>query len=203
MNLKSRFGVAALAGALALAAALPAMAQPPSIELPSSGSVAVIEYNVIHEMLAESDPEPLVKVFANGWVRVHLPSYMANAGDYRVRLTTQELRQLLADLAADGVMDFDRASASADRQAAAAAARGAGILHHVSDVSETLIDIKLGSYRSAGAVLTQNDFTKSIRWPNVYTDARQFQSVAQLQGLARAEERLRAILNRPDLTPIR
>jgi len=199
--------VGALVGALIcaawFAAVSPAAAQRPTIELPANADTVVLEYTTVHHMLAEQDPEPLLRIFADGRVRVHYPVYMAKAGDYEARISAAELRGLLLYLAADGVLEFDPSATREQRAIAAAAERSAGRLHHVSDVTETLIEIRLGSYRAADAQDVVTGFRKSVRWPNVYTDAQRFGAIAGVQTLARAEERLRAFLNRPDLARVR
>ena len=195
-------GAAVVAASLALVAP-PVAAQAPAVELPQSAAAVVVEYTVFHQMLADNDPTPLLRVYADGRVRVHYPVYMSRAGDYETLLAPDELQGLLADLVADGVLDFDAEATLADRAAAAAAARAAGRLYHVSDVSVTRIDVRVGSYRAPGTSQAIPDFEKNVAWPNVYTDARRFAGVSGVQGLARAEERLRAIMQRDDLTRIR
>ena len=203
MKLDQKLAVAALSCAALTVTALPAGAQVPRVELPSNSGVVVLEYTVIHQMLAEVDPEPLMRIHADGRVRVHFPVYMAKAGDYELRLSPSELRGLFLELSADGILDFDEAGTTAERNSAEAAERAAGRLHHVSDVTETLIDMRLASYRPAGAAAAIPGFEKSVRWPNVHTDAQRFRGVAGVQSLARAEERLRSILDRSDLIRVR
>lgn len=203
MRLHHRTITVALACAVLAIAVIPAAAQSPVVEFPSFAGAVVLEYNVIHHMLAQPDPEPLMRIFADGRVRVHYPVYMAKAGDYEVRLSTAELHGLFDELATSGIMDFDAEAVSAEKERVEAVERAGGVLHHVSDVSETVIDIRVKSYRPAGSAAAIADFEKSIRWPNIHTDAQRFKGIAEVQALARAVERLRAIINRSDLSRVR
>lgn len=203
MRLDQRNAVAALACAAWLATVAPAVGQEPTIELPQNANAVVLEYNTIHHMLAQQDPEPLLRVFADGRVRVHHPVYMAKAGDYETRLSDGELRGILESFAAGGILDFNTSVVKSEREQAEAADRAAGILLHVSDVSETVIGVRLGSYQAPGALAPTENFETSVRWPNLYTDAQRFGAVAGIQSLARAEQSLRSIVNRTDLVKVR
>ena len=69
----------------------------------------VIEYNLVHGMLAQPDPVPLLRVYGDGRVHVHFPAYMKRAGDYELLLNQVELDELLRQLDDNGIMSFDKA----------------------------------------------------------------------------------------------
>ncbi len=195
------FLLALRCAALAMAGAGLLLAQPngPTIEFSEDPESIILEYSHLHEMLAEPDPEPLMRIYADGRVRIHYPVYMAKAGDYELKLTAAELEDLFVGLAGDGLIDLDLRSARAERFLAEEEVRGAGELHHVSDVTETVIDLRLESYRATGAELAESGIEKSVRWSNVSTDALQFEGLESVQALAKAEERLQKLTERSDM----
>ncbi|MCP3956525.1 MAG: hypothetical protein GY719_01595 [bacterium] len=189
--------VAALAAG-GLAAQQPA----PNLEYSPDPGTVVVQYTHIHHMLAQRDPQPLMRIYGDGRVRVHYPVYSPDAGDYELRLTPRELRELLHGLAGDGIMDFDQSAARQQRQQAVAAERAAGRLHYVSDATETVIGVRLEAYGPAGADEAPG-LEKAVRWLNVYTDSQQYPDLAPVRAIAAAETRLRTLLERSDLTRVR
>lgn len=184
---------------MAGAVLLSAQASGPTIEFSPDPESVVLEYTHLHHMMARPDPEPLMRIYADGRVRVHYALYMAKAGDYEFKLTAAELEQLFVGLADDGLIDLDLHAAREERQLREKEARESGELRHVSDITETLIDLRLESYRAAAAEQAVSGMEKSLRWPNVYADARWYKSFEAVQTLAKAEERLQKLLERSDL----
>jgi hypothetical protein len=187
-----------------LGGALPVLAQMPApvLEFASDPNTVIVEYTHIHHMLAEPDPTPLLRIYGDGRVRVHYPVYMAKAGDYELWLSAGELRGIVLGLAADGIMDFDPVAAKDEWRGAKEAERGRGEAYHVSDVTETAIEVRLQFYRPAGATALIPNLQKRVRWPNVHTDARRYPDLAPVRAVAAAEARLQALLKRRDLVRI-
>jgi len=156
--------------------------------------VVVLEYNHVHHMLAEQDLVPLLRIYENGLVRVHYPKYMQRAGDYQHSLSPDELVQLFVSLTADGLVDLDLEAAGAERDAVAARRRAGGELHHVSDVTETLILLRPGRVPGFSSGRDSADL-QTIRWPNVHSDARFYPGLAPVQSSAAAERRLQEIMD--------
>ena len=78
-------------------AAQPAAARnaPPSdtalgaqVEITSDPSVIVLEYDQQIDMIAEHDPVPRLRIYADGRYVVHYPNYMKARGDWEGRLNT-------------------------------------------------------------------------------------------------------------------
>ena len=57
--------------------------------------------------IRDRDPTPFVRVFPNGRVLVHYPTYMKKAGDYELNLNDDELRQLLDSFADQSMLELD------------------------------------------------------------------------------------------------
>ena len=106
----------------------------PAFQYSETAAEPVIEYNLVHHMLAEPDPEPLLRIYGNGRVHVHYPAYMTRAGNYELQLSQPELRTLLRALATDGIIDFDPAATRYQRQQLVAQQRAAtGTMFYISD----------------------------------------------------------------------
>lgn len=54
----------------------------PVFAFSATSSEPVIEYDVVHHLLAERDPSPLLRIYGNGRVHDHFPAYMRRADDY-------------------------------------------------------------------------------------------------------------------------
>jgi hypothetical protein len=160
----------------------------------------IIEYVEVQEMLAAPDPEPLLRVYGDGRVHVHLPVYMKRAGDYELRLLPAELNALIRSLAQDGIIDFDPVVVEQGRQQAIAQQRAtAGTLSAISDATETVITVRLDEYQRSPAAAPVLKLNRRFAWKNLEQDARRFPQSQALQGAAAGQQRLRALLARPDL----
>lgn len=128
----------------------------------------LIEYNLIQELLAEADPEPLLRVYGNGRVHVHYPVYMKKAGDYELQLSKPELNVLIRSLADNGIIDFDHGTAMAHRKQFEAQQRATtGILYYVSDATETVVDIRLDEYQRSASDKRITNLKKRFTWKNL------------------------------------
>jgi hypothetical protein len=172
----------------------------PQIRFSSNAVDPVIEYTLVHHMLAEQDPQPLLRVYGSGRVHVHLPLYMKRAGDYELHLTRTELDKLLHSLVQDGIIDFDHAAVKQQKQQIASQQRAsAGVLFHVSDVTETVINIKLDEYQRGPGTSRIAGLKRQFTWKNLEHDAKRFRQLNTLQGAAAATQRLHSFINHPGL----
>lgn len=170
----------------------------PDFDYPSDPGFIVLEYMQRHAMLQE--PTTVLRLYGDGHVRVHYPQGMTRAGDYDLLLTGGEVRKLLGTLVANGVFDFEpREVARLRREAEAERSQREGTLFAVSDDTYTEITVRLNRYTPPGGGASIGDFAKTVTWSNVNVDARMYPSVNALQGLAAAEQELRALLERDDL----
>ena len=155
-------------------------------------------------MLAEPDPEPLLRIYGNGRVHVHYPAYMTRAGNYELQLSQPELRTLLRALATDGIIDFDPAATRYQRQQFDAQQRAAtGTLFYISDSSDTVIGIRLNEYQKGPGTARVLNLKKRFIWPDLKQDARRFPRLREITNANKATQRLDTLLQSADLVKIR
>ena len=172
----------------------------PQFEYSANTSTPVIEYTLNHEMLAEPDAEPLLRVYGNGRVHVHVPVYMKNAGDYELQLNRNELDTLVSSLSRDGVIDFDHAATRENLRRLNAQRRATtGALWEVSDVTETVIEVNLDRYQRNPASTPVNGLKKRFSWKSLQMDAKRYPESTAIQGAAASARRLHAVIQHPDL----
>jgi hypothetical protein len=176
----------------------------PSFQYSTQASTPIIEYNLIHHMLAEPDPEPLLRIYGNGRVHVHYPDYMTKAGDYEVQLSQSELRALMRSLITDGIIDFDPAPVRSQRQQLDAQRRAAtGTMFYISDSSDTVIDIRLNEYQKGPGTARVLNLEKRFIWPDLKQDAMRFPQLREITNANNAAQRLDTLMHREDLVKIK
>ncbi len=182
----------------------PELAAPETYDVPGDAQVAVIELGKRICMLAEHDPTPLVRVYGDGRVHVHWPRSTRLAGDYEVRLTGEELRQLVDAMVVDGVTSFDGDAVGeeierveAERQNQRAKSGKVRTVSHISDCVWTTVVLRLSIPGAEDGGTTLEEYT--ARWNNLRGYAVYYPEVDALQGLRRAEAALSAIAERTDL----
>ena len=176
----------------------------PAFKYSETATQPVIEYNLVHHMLAEPDPEPLLRIYGNGQVRVHYPAYMTRAGNYELQLSQSELRTLLRALATDGIIDSDPAATRYQRQQLDAQQHAAtGTMFYISDSSDTVIDIRLNEYQKGPGAARVLNLEKRFIWPDLKQDARRFPQLREITNANNAAQRLDTLLHRDDLVKIR
>lgn len=182
----------------------PAVPGLPQFQFSATSPTPVIEYNLVHQMLANPDPEPLLRVYGNGHVHVHFPVYMKRAGDYELQLSQAELGLLISTLAQDGIIDFDPEAASNTVQQLEAQRRASGgTLSYISDSTVTVIDIALDRYQSTPSARAITNLRKKFAWKNLQHQARSYPQSQTLQRAAASADRLHAFTNRSDLKRIK
>lgn len=176
----------------------------PAFKYSETAPEPVIEYNLVHRMLAEQDPEPLLRIYGNGRVHVHYPAYMKKAGDYERQLSQPELRALLRDLATDGIIDFDLAKTKQQRKNLKAQQRTAtGTVFYVSDSSDTVIDIRLDEYQKGPGTARARNLRKRFIWPDLKQDAQRFPQSREITNANNGAQRLESLLRHDDLVKIK
>lgn len=172
----------------------------PQFEYSANTSTPVIEYTLNHEMLAEPDAEPLLRVYGNGRVHVHIPVYMKNAGDYELHLNRNEVDTLVSTLSRDGVIDFDHASTRENLRRLKAKRRATtGTLWEVSDVTETVIEVNLDHYQRNAVSTPIKGLKRRFNWKNLEMDSRRYPESNEVQRAAASARMLHAVIQRPDL----
>ncbi|MFT4572124.1 MAG: hypothetical protein ACI8TX_003163 [Hyphomicrobiaceae bacterium] len=179
------------AGLLTLAAAL-------FVFLPSvvTAEEPIVSLTERIGMLEEQDQEPLVQVFASGRLLVHRPSHWKNPGDFETQLSNTELDELLVELLDLDMAGVDEAKIAAAKTAARAAG-GANVRIYVSDPNEIIIDLNVPGVAGRAAV------NRQIRHNGVRGDAMKFPGISEIQSLAAATDRLRALTSESGLRAVK
>lgn len=157
-----------------------ALAAPP-------GERELLRYTQAHDMIASGD-FPVLQVFDSGRVRVHLPAWKKNSGDYEYFLSDAEFKALKDRLESPSVADFDKAAVERDFHAAEAAARArSGQLFAISDNTYTNMSLNPGI----------NGAEKDIAWTNLQNHAQRHSELKDLAALAETERFLQKLLHHP------
>lgn len=193
--------LAALAGASA-----PAAAQ--TVNYSRDPGTVVASYRVDVGELAGDDSGPSVDVYGDGRVRVHVPRYRKDAGDFTTRLSEAEMNNLMTTLVANGLLTFDAAAVKQSVREARQG-RGAGaaeVLSESTDPSITTIELRVRSNTAgtggAPAAGGGQDVSKTVRWVGLEGDAQQYEDVAAIRNLGAAADRFKALMQRGDLQPV-
>jgi hypothetical protein len=206
----------AIIGILAAPAAGPscvAFDASPTIRYPTATDFQVLGISLSLPLPPEYSL-PAVRIYGDGRVWRHTPSYMKRGGDYEAWLAPEDLDRLLRFLADQGLMGFDRENVEAKhREAERRRQADAGGAPIVADAPTTTIHIDLEAYAPPGVDEPAVDFAKTISWyaldsvvswyPEI-TELRRLQEVAEvLWELGdRAEEaagRGESVISLPDL----
>jgi hypothetical protein len=206
-RIRRLLGAAALGVGFAVGAAAAQDVSEPTLEYARDPATVVVSFRETLGGVADADPGPFVTVHGDGRVLVHFPAYMKRGGDYELRLDEQEMRDLLLLLVEHGVLGFDETAARDAKRAVAVARRAAapsgGAVRVASDTSWTVFEVALERYRPAASRAAPAATRKTIAWPDPRTDAALYPSIAAIRDLAAAEQALRALMERPDLTKVR
>ena len=163
-------------------------------------AAVVVAFSERFGAIGDADPGPRLRVFGDGRVEVHYPHYMKRAGDWRLQLTTAELRALVGGLVDRGLAEFDVARTRERKRAKRDQARAAGSLFAVSEASAIHIELQLDRYRPADTAKPEiRNLRKVIRWTELRADARRYPGISELSELAAAQTDLLAVMERPDL----
>ena len=166
-------------------------------------SLPIIEYSRNVSMLEDQDIQPMLKVYADGRVHVHMPDYMKKAGDYEYQLPQSEIVALVRSLAKQGVMDFDRERVSLDKHAHDSKMKQKGEFHYVSDSLETVVNIRLRNYQRTSTSVSQANFKKRFSWKNLEQDARYYKNNGSIQSANIAIKELDKLLNHSSMKRVK
>jgi hypothetical protein len=174
---------------------------PSTFDYPADPEHLILSYHRVHDMIADADPTPLLRIYGDGRMHVHYPIYMQKAGDYELFLTQGEIQGLLASFEAKGLFTFDRRATLSRRQAAEAARKAAsGEFFELSDNSHTVIQLHLTRYTTGEKSF--EDFAHLFSWANLAQEAKLYPQVVELGRVAEAEAELSALLERIDLVEV-
>ncbi len=170
-------------------------------------ATVVLSYTRDVGMLSERDPIPLLRLYGDGRYVVHHPYWMQKAGDWQGRIESAELTALVRSLVDGGLLELDAGSVKAEmkareqvRRKASSAAGQPVQLFEVSDKEGTRISVSLERYKAAGVLGAAGEpTTREIVWWGLRHDARRHPEIRVLLELASFEERLRSLVESPDL----
>lgn len=164
----------------------------------------VVRYQDIIPALQAADPGPRVEVFADGRVLVRFPAYMRRAGTYELHLGAKRRDALFQALVDDGVADFDADAVARARDAIRQERRDARRdprlnteRHARTDPTSSVIETRL----SRGSA-PKSKGLHAARWVGLRSDAEIYPEIRALARLATAEQRLRALMDDPQLRPV-
>ncbi len=170
----------------------------------------LVDYRVISAEVAGGEPLQRLQVYGDGRVRVQRPAFVKMPGDYELRLSREEVRDLIAALAAYGVFDFDENRARAALKTRIDAARAREVregrparVTATLDADVTLLEVFLERYTPAdrGRPLQLN-LARRIAWRNLAADGREHPQIPEIAGLAKSVEGLSRLAARTDLERI-
>ena len=160
----------------------------------------IFTYSVSPALITKEEPQPRLRVYANGRVLVHYPSYHVRAGSYETWLNDRQLRALMNDMSE--VVDFNREGTQrAVRKSLASKIDAGESLPLRTDATTETFAIALDDYQASAS-----DEPRRIRqqasWTNIAFQAEQYPEVNELQNLRRAQKRIQKLLDREDLKPL-
>jgi hypothetical protein len=143
-----------------------------------------------HGMMRGVVDTPLVLVFGDGRVVVDRPAYMLGAGLHEFKLDADALNVLVRSMA--GLVDVDTKAVAQRRNALE---RAAGERFVTLDQTVTHIKLRFDALGRNGAAARGVDRTVSLA--NVQIDAERYGDIAELTTMARAEQVLLELFDRP------
>lgn len=188
--------------------AVSVIAQPESTEgfiisFPPDPEYLVLEYRVVDSGIRHPDGVPLLRIFGDGRVVRHYPSYAKKAGDWELRLSADEIESLMALLAKNGLMAFDsqRVKNLQDR-AEQQLLTEKGNAWTTSAETMVEIGIRLERYKPPEASTEVFDFEKSVSYVNPEHVADWHPEIRELQGLVSSIREIETIERRNDFVQI-
>lgn len=154
-----------------------------SVRYPAAADFQVLEIRLAIPLTLDTREGPAVRIYGDGRVVQHRPSYMKRGGDYEAWLSHADLDRLLRFLADRGVMAFDPESVKAEQLAAVrkrvAATGGEPV---VADAPTTILNIDLEEFAPAGGEPSEG-FAKTITWYALDEVVSWYPDVAALKNL--------------------
>lgn len=194
---KARVRNAARLVALAVIGVLAGMAiGPPSVAADASPTIrypTAADFQVLGISLSLPLPPeyslPEVRIYGDGRVWRHRPSYMKRGGDYEAWLAPADLDRLLRFVADQGLMAFDRERVKATHYEAELRRQAAtGGIPGVADAPTTAIHIDLEAYAPPGFDEPAEGFAKTVSWYALDSVVSWYPEVAELRRLQEVAE---------------
>lgn len=152
------------AAILLLAATAGGAGDAPIIRYPAAADFRVLEIRTSIPLTPYTKDTPAVRIYGDGRVLQHRPSWMKRGGDYEAWISHTDLDRLLRFLADRGIMTFDPERVEAAQLAAArervSATGGEPV---VADAPTTVLNIDLAEFAPASGESAEK-FAKTISW---------------------------------------
>ena len=162
----------------------------------SNPATILVSLSTVSPELASPDPIPLLRIYADGRLRVHYPAYLKRAGDYEMYLAPDQLDSLLKDIA-PAVLNFNSRSVQVQKnefdyqQVKSVNSLSAVEVFYVADADITVVNLNIKSYQAAGSQVN-NKLNQPLRisWSGLSADAKHYPNLASIQALDQAAIRL-------------
>lgn len=145
----------------------------------TGSSGPIITLTEIHGSIEDYIARPLLRIFANGRVRVDLAENMKGAGSYEYRLQPSALRDVLSKLERLGLMSVDVQNLAVQRDAHMRARQGQHFL--TLDSTLTRIELNFDQYSLNGG--KAQALRETVEWLDLGIDAERFSTLKELRDL--------------------
>ncbi|MFT5139821.1 MAG: hypothetical protein ACI9H8_000956 [Lysobacterales bacterium] len=178
------------------------------IDYSRSPETMLVSFGEIWPEFTDQDLTPLVRIYGDGRVVVHLASYMKQAGKYEMLLSANELEDLLLQLtpilASFDTEDIKRQKRELDDQVWDSAADWEDqVLHHVADAEYSVFYLNIDTYQSSGPEgLSLSNQVLERSWRGLRFDVRDYPELEPIQALMQAEHTLRAFTKHAELVQV-
>ena len=151
----------------------------------------ILEYRYYSDELVGDAKVPRVRVYDDGLVLVHYPVYMKRAGEYKLTLTPEELRNLVKLVENEGFFQFDEQAALHE-----IAQEKGPMLTYQSHYMHTEVTAH-PAIMKAGATATALDKPVTAHWKDLRGDAQQYDDlIPELKGLQRIGQKFESLADR-------
>ena len=178
----------------------------------------ILSFKESHGIMSGLDSFTTVKIYGNGLVKVHYPTFMKRAGDYEMILEEDALNELLQSFAQEKIPELNVNDILVDKKSKQLQSKSLGRpeLYAVFDASITTFDMNFESYRNNASTQNNNseqvgllgseyevfNLEKKIEWKGIRTDAKRFPNIKAIQNLQAAQKMMLDIAENEQLTKV-
>jgi hypothetical protein len=163
----------------------------------------LLHYTEKNNSIREAEGSASLHIYNDGYAFVYYPPYMRRAGKYGIYLDQSDMERLWALLSSKHILEFNKETVRqrlyAEDQTQDELSRK---LSNVANASITLIEIYPNRYKSADFGDGSREAMKKISWHGLKWDASKYQDIPEIQDLVVIQQKLLAIMQRPDLQKI-
>ncbi len=179
------------------------------VQYSHSPGVEIISFREIFPEFADQDSTPLLRIYGDGRVIVHHPTYMKFAGQYEMHLSPQELDELVYQLTSAlnnfKINEIKRQKAEADIKYVNSLTRIEDLVVTVeSDPEISVFNLNIESIQFGNP---QQEIVNKPRldrsWQGLGFDARNYPENESIQNLMQVENALRALAKSEELVFLR